>query len=139
MRGLTHSKTCEIFVGEGTQYAWCQKIEHCNCNYDTHSQNTTVLLIPMVNPTQPPCDQRVRSKAKGPTYDPLPTTPMHSGHPVPHASASCICPALGHFPHYGPPAAVLVPPHASPPPCLDCPLLLGPHICPRHHAYQIKP
>ena len=52
MRGLTHSKTREIplFMGEGTWYAWCHKIEHHNRNCDTHSQNTAVLPIPVVNP-----------------------------------------------------------------------------------------
>ena len=68
---------------------------------------------------QLPRDQRARSKAKGPIYDPLPATPTHSGHPAPHASASCTHPALGHFTHYGPPVAAPVPPPVCCPPTMS--------------------
>ena len=82
---------------------------------------------------QPPHNQRARSKDKGPTYDPLLTTPMHSGHPAPHARASCTCPVLGHSTHYSSPMAALAPPPMHrPPPCPDCPPFPGPRIHPGH-------
>ena len=68
---------------------------------------------------QPSRDQRARSKAKGPIYNPLPATPTHSGHPVPHASASCTRPVLGHFTHYGPPVAAPAPPPVCRPPTMS--------------------